>query len=645
MKLRTRITLIICTMILILMASLGTIIYIKSVSIIDKGSETLMISQLDRVQEHIDLLVNINKLETNALALDKKVESFLSNKIKSFDINSYLSDLMDKKNEMYNYYMDFFILDKSGHIIASCMPSAMNIDLSKRNYFIQSVNTKSTVTSDILVGKANGQLIVNTLSPIINLKGELLGYSGTSIYAEYFSKLAENLTLGQKGYYAIVDSRNLVLSHPDKDLIGKEFPFSIDHKNLKKSKEKLIKQTVNINGKEKEFQILKLMKNTNWILLASFPKKDMYYESKSFLYSVLITTIIALILAMFIGVYVTKRISVPIVTMTEYLDIISKGNSIIDKSISESIEILKNNSKEADKDTYYKNIENDNDDEIGRFQKSFKDVKRIIYIMLKRFERESNKLIKSSEQLALTIEDLSIGTGRFISTLSHELKNSITVIKGYSMGLKEGIIEDEAVKESFINGIYIRTKEIERIVYDVLDSAYEANKDMELHKEEIDLKDFTLELTTSAKEYVESNNLNFKSYTDIKGGILNIDKVKIKRVWNNVISNAVKYSHQGSLVTIRITQQCNMIKFEVQDEGIGINENDIKKIYTMFYRGMNLKQKGYGLGLFISKSIVEAHGGELNAKSQVGKGSVFWFSIKLDDCDEKYKRKLQSSIK
>lgn len=631
MKLRTRITLIICTMIVILMASLGTIIYIKSVSIIDKDSETLMISQLDRVQENIDLLVNVNKLETKGLALDKKVEAFLSNKVNLVDMNYYLSNLMAEKNKIYHYYMDFFILDKSGHIIASCMPSAMYIDLSKRNYFIQSVRTQSTVTSDILVGRANGQLIVNTVSPIKNLNGELLGYAGTSIYAEYFSKLAENLTLGHKGYYAIVDSSNLVLSHPNQSLIGKEFPYKIDYKNFEENTEKLTRQTVNVNGKEKEFQIYKLMKNMNWILIASFPEKDMYSESKSFLYSVLIITIFALILAMLIGIYVTKRISVPIVTMTEYLDIISKGNSIIGKSISESIEILKNNSKEADKDKFYMNINNDNCDEIGRFQKSFKDVKKIIYIMLRKFEKESNQLIKSSEQLALTIEDISYGTGKFISTLSHELKNSITVIKGYSMGLKAGIIEDEAVKKDFIDGIYTRTQEIETIIYDVLDSAYEANKDMTLHKEKIDLESFASDLATDAKEYVKNKDLNFDSHIDIKGGILNIDKIKIIRVWNNLISNAVKYSEKSSKVTIRIIQQCNMIKFEVQDEGIGISEDDIKKIYTMFYRGNNVKQKGYGLGLFISKSIVEAHGGELNAESQIGKGSVFWFFIKVDD--------------
>lgn len=343
------------------------------------------------------------------------------------------------------------------------MPSAMNIDLSKRNYFIESVKAKSTITSDILVGKANGQLIVNTVSPIITLNGEVLGYAGTAIYAEYFSKLAENLTLGQHGYYAIVDSNNLVLSHPNKDLIGKQFSFNINHESFEKNNKKLIKQTVKVNSKEKEFQIFKLMKNTNWILIASLPEKDMYHESKLFLYSVLIITIIALIFAMLIGIYVTKRISIPIVAMTEYLDIISKGNSIIDKSISESIEILKSNYKEADKAKSYEEIENNNYDEIGKFQKSFKDVKKIIYIMLRRFEKESNQLIKSSEQLALTIEDTLASTGKFISTLSHELKNSITVIKGYSIGLKSEVAEDEAVRKVLLMEYIIGQKKLKEL--------------------------------------------------------------------------------------------------------------------------------------------------------------------------------------
>jgi len=96
----------------------------------------------------------------------------------------------------------------------------------------------------------------------------------------------------------------------------------------------------------------------------------------------------------------------------------------------------------------------------------------------------------------------------------------------------------------------------------------------------------------------------------------------------------VKYSEAGSTVIIRISKQSDIVKFEVQDEGIGISEDDMQKIYNMFYRGSNVRQKGYGLGLFISKSIVEAHGGQLNAKSELGKGSVFCFSINADNDSE-----------
>lgn len=629
MKLRTRITLIICTIIVILMASLGTMIYIKSASIIDRDSESLMTSQLDRVQENIDLLVSINKLETRELALDKRVEEFLNGGINKWDMNSYLIDLMEKKNKTYSYYMDYFILDNSGHIIASCMPSAMNIDLSHRKYFIESVKTKATVTSDILVGKANGQLIVNTVSPIINLEGRVLGYSGTAIYADYYSKLVEDLELGERGYYAIVDSDNLILSHPNKSLIGKESVFSIDHEMFRRSGNKLIKQKANVKG-EKEFQIFKLMKNTNWILVAALPEKDMYKQSRLLLYSVLLIGVIALIFAMLIGIYVTKKISVPIVAMTEYLDIISKGNSMIGKSVSESIEILKRNMEEAEGDPTEKRVQNNNYDEIGKFHKSFKDTKRTIWLMLGKFEKESRELIKSSEQLALTVDEISKGTGRFISTLSHDLKNSITVIKGYARGLRAGIIKDEALKESFIEGIYTRTEELEGIIYDVLDSAYEAQANIKMYPEKVDLEGFAAELAGGAREYVESKDLRFENYIDIKGGTLNIDKTKIKRVWNNLVNNAVKYSDKGSKVVIRIVQELDRVRFEVQDEGIGIKQEEMDKIFNMFYRGSNAGEKGYGLGLFISKSIVEAHGEELKVKPGVSGGSVFWFYLEVE---------------
>jgi signal transduction histidine kinase len=627
MKLRTRITLIICFMIIVLMTSLGAMIYIKSASILDRSSEEHMVSQLDRVQENIDLLVRMNKLETRELALDKMVQAFLENKISPGDMNKYLINSMEKKNKTYSYYMDFFILDKSGRIIASCMPSAMNIDLSKRKYFINSVKTRATVTSDILVGKANGQLIVNTVSPVINLKGDVLGYAATAIYAEYFSKIAEDLRLGESGYYAIVDSENLILSHPNKDLIGKESVFNVNHEAFRKMGNGLIKHKPDVNDHEKEFQIFKLMKNTNWILVASIPEVDIYSQSRSLLYSVLLIGIIAIIFSMLIGVYITKRISIPIVAMTEYLDVISKGSSAIDKSISESIEILKENYKEVDEAAPSKEAENSSYDEIGRFQTSFKETKKIFYHMLSRYEKESRQLIKSSEQLAATIEDISNGTGKFISTLSHDLKNSITVIKGYASGLKAGIIKDEAVKEDFINGIYARTEELERIIYDVLDSAYEAKANMKIYKEKVDLKNFALELSESAKEYVKSKSLNFESNIDIKVGTIYIDKTKIKRVWNNLINNAVKYSSEGSRVVINIVQELDRVRFEVQDEGIGIKQNEVDKIFDMFYRGSNTKVSGYGLGLFISKSIVEAHGSELNVKPGGSKGSVFWFYI------------------
>lgn len=607
-------------MIVFLMATLGGIIYIKSASILDSESESLMVSQLDRVQENIELLVNINKLETRELSRDKRVEAFLQGKLDLKGINRYLVYLMEEKNKNYNYYMDFFILDKGGRIIASCMPTAMNVDLSSRKYFLESVKNNTTVTSDILIGRVNREMIVNTVSPITNYEGEVLGFAGTSIYAEYFSKVVENLELGDRGYYSIIDSDNLVLTHPKKALIGKESSFNVTREMFGGDYSKVIKKRVNVDG-EAEFQIFKLMKNKNWILVAALPEKDMYKKSTSLLYSVIFIGLMALIIAMLIGVYVTKRISLPIAAMTEYMNIISRGNTFIGKSISESIDILKRN--------YNDSIEIRANDEIGRFQKSFNETKRFLLLIFRRFENESRQLMKSSEELAHRIEDITTGTGRFISSLSHDLKNSITVIKGYSKGLRMGVIEDEKTKMEFIDGIYKRTEELEGIIYDVLDSAFEAQGTLRLLRERVDLKEFGEELIDGAREYVEDRGLVFEGVMDIDDAYINIDRMKIKRVWNNLIGNAVKYSSRGSKVSVKIVRELNMAYFEVYDEGIGIKMEEMDKIFDMFYRGSNVEEKGYGLGLYISKSIIEAHGSELKARPGTDKGSVFWFTLDI----------------
>ncbi|MBS3994478.1 MAG: hypothetical protein KGZ33_01685 [Alkaliphilus sp.] len=163
MSLKKRITLTICSIIIFLIILTSYTIYNRSASIINQDAEILMESQLDRAQENIDLLIKITQLETEKLALDLKVRSFLEKRISARTLDHHLTEAMKSKNKTENHYMDLFILNKNGLVVSTTMNEAMNLDLSVRDYFKESNASKKTVTSDILIAKSDGSLIIITV--------------------------------------------------------------------------------------------------------------------------------------------------------------------------------------------------------------------------------------------------------------------------------------------------------------------------------------------------------------------------------------------------------------------------------------------------------------------------------------------------
>ncbi|WP_068557458.1 sensor histidine kinase [Thermotalea metallivorans] len=635
MSLKKRITLAICAIIIIFLILLSCIIYTKSASILNQNAEMYMRSQLDRAQENIDLLIHINRLETEKLALDPKVKQFLNGEIRVDEINRYLTASMNEKNTNGNHYKDLFLLNPEGKIIATCMPKAMGLDLSSREYFQKSKQLKKTITSDILVAKSDGALIVITVTPIYNTKDQVMAYAGIAILAEFFSHFIKDLKLGNTGYYAIVDSNNLILSHPDKSLIATdaantkfEIPRTLLAENAKNTANAVTKRILMNNKNLRELQIYKSMGSNRWTLIAILPEKELQERSFHLLSYVIGIGALMIIMAMGIGIYLSDKITVPIVAITEYMNRAAKGRFMIEKSISDSLKNFRKNSENIFNETAYWNIHSS--DEIGNLNRSLKNLKEYFLFIIRQFEYESEQMIKASKELTSTIEDASYRTAKFISTLSHDLKTSITLIKGYAKGILSGIIQEEEVKRQFLEGIYNSAEDMERITCDILDSAYEAQYCPKLHREPVSSKDFAFKLFKKSRQYIVDSQRIFEGLCQCTEGILSIDSVKIERAWDNLLTNAVKYSTEGSKIQVHILEENHAIEFRITDEGIGIKPEEFDKIFNMFYRGEHQKNKGYGLGLFIAKSIIEAHKSTLKFKSVYGKGSSFWFSLEKD---------------
>ena len=116
---------------------------------------------------------------------------------------------------------------------------------------------------------------------------------------------------------------------------------------------------------------------------------------------------------------------------------------------------------------------------------------------------------------------------------------------------------------------------------------------------------------------------------------INADKNEIRRVLTNLIGNAIKHSQKSTKITVNIEQQEKNLKVDVIDDGIGLDKNDCEKLFNRFSQGTNQKRSSStGLGLYLSRQIIEAHNGKIYVKSELNKGSKFTFELKdsINDC-------------
>lgn len=218
----------------------------------------------------------------------------------------------------------------------------------------------------------------------------------------------------------------------------------------------------------------------------------------------------------------------------------------------------------------------------------------------------------------------------FISDVSHELKAPLTIIKSYAQILEKRFTQNKDVKNTyFLSNITYQIDKITSLINDLLNlGRIEAGKIM-LNKEEFDLDALIKKIVIDFQYMTETHQI-------FKEGELNrkvmADQDRIRQVLINLLTNAIKYSPNANKIIIRVAQKEKYAVASVQDFGTGIPKNEQKKIFKRFYRLKNKKEDkplGFGLGLFITSEIVKRHGGKIWIKSQVGKGSTFYFTIPL----------------
>lgn len=219
----------------------------------------------------------------------------------------------------------------------------------------------------------------------------------------------------------------------------------------------------------------------------------------------------------------------------------------------------------------------------------------------------------------------------FLGNLAHELKTPVFSIQGYILTLLEGGLEDEKVNRKFLERAAFSTERMADILED-LDQIMnlEVNK-VKIKKEAFDIVNLTKDIITSFEEKYQEIGVSVKLAEKYEPIFVNADKAKISQVLTNLIANSINYSSENGKTTIRFYEINQTIMTEVSDNGIGIDEKSIPRLFERFYRveqSRNRNEGGSGLGLAICKHIIESHNETIAVKSKIGVGSTFSFSLK-----------------
>ena len=250
--------------------------------------------------------------------------------------------------------------------------------------------------------------------------------------------------------------------------------------------------------------------------------------------------------------------------------------------------------------------------------------------------KQIKKLIKDTFVYIFELQEVGKqGTAKeeYTNMIIHDLRAPLSIIMGSADILIKRKSQLTAVMSAGIIGdIKNAAKRLLNIVDNLLDIAHLESGKFRVEKQKINIIDFFNELTKQYKVYVEERGLKYKVVVPKSANIFcNIDPHNIERVFDNFISNAVKYTKEGTItVTITVLSSKNKIKIQITDTGLGIPKDKQKLLFNKFEQIVNPvdnSSKSTGLGLVVSKKLVEENGGKVGFLSAENKGSTFYFVL------------------
>jgi signal transduction histidine kinase len=223
-----------------------------------------------------------------------------------------------------------------------------------------------------------------------------------------------------------------------------------------------------------------------------------------------------------------------------------------------------------------------------------------------------------SERLQLNDEQRR----RLLADISHELRTPLTVLQGNLEGMLDGVYQPDAGR---LESLVEETRVMSRLIDDLRTLADAESGTLQLQREPIDLSVLANEVIASFRGQAQSTGVSLSVEAAPDLPLIEIDPARIRQVLTNLIANALRYTNNGGSIHVQCESKDKTIEVTVSDTGRGIAEQDLPHIFDRYTKSSD--SRGSGLGLAIAKDLVEAHGGNIGAQSEVGQGTTITFTL------------------
>jgi len=215
-----------------------------------------------------------------------------------------------------------------------------------------------------------------------------------------------------------------------------------------------------------------------------------------------------------------------------------------------------------------------------------------------------------------------------VADSAHELRTPVSNVRGYLEAIRDGLVKPDTAN---INLLYEEIMQLTRVIEDLQELTLSDAGELKLSLQEENIKDLVNHIVTVQSHSI-SKNVNIRTSIPEDLPLVYIDRQRMGEVLRNLLENAITNSNSGDTVTVSATNNSEFVKISVSDTGEGIPKEDLHNIFERFYRVDKSRTRatgGHGLGLTITKRLVEAHNGTIEVQSELGKGSIFTFTIPI----------------